>query len=356
MKKLNILVDISHPAHVHFFKNPIFIWKRSGHKVILVTRDKEITHQLLNELGFDYIPLTKQKTNILLSAIELLIRWLKIFVIIGRGEINVAISISGISTALPAYLRKIVAITDSDTEDALLSNKIAFRFSNVVLTPSTFLDKGAYNNIKTYESFHEFAYLHPNWFIPDRNKLQFFNIKEDERYIVIRLVSWKALHDYREGGISDNNLQMLIDLLISKGYNVRLSSERKTSSNFDKYLIKGSYSSIFDLMAFSSGYIGESPTMAVETAILGRPSVLINSRVKHLGNMVELQNRYGILFNFENFELSRNFIENDFFSDKLKGKVLLARQRLLQDKIDISEWIAKFTIDYTNDFIRRRQK
>lgn len=346
MLQRNILIAITHPAHVHFFKHPIQLWRQQGHSLVIVTRDKDITHTLLDEMGVNYTPLTKQKHTIWSQITELFTQWAKIFALIKKHHIDVAISISGLFTAVPARLAGIAAITATDTEDATLSNQIAFRFSDIVLTPSTFMKQAAFKNIETYRSFHELAYLHPNWFTPNKSNLNYFGIREDERYVFIRLVKWKAVHDIHEQGISEEHLRMIVRLLTERHYNVFISAERALSPEFDSYLIQRNFGKIFDVMAFSSGYIGESPTMAVETAIIGKPAVLINSRVKQLGNMIELQKQYEILFNFENFDTARAFLQEEFFSDELRQHVLLGRKRLLEDKIDISRWIAQFTAEY----------
>jgi len=346
-------VEIGHPAHVHFFKNPINIWRKNGHKVVIVTRDKEFTHLLLDEMGVEYKALSKQRTGFLGMLSELLVRWIKIFLIIRKEKIDLAISISGISTSLPARLAGITAITDTDTEDAALTNSIAFRFSDIVVTPSTFLKKNKYKNIRTYESFHELAYLHPNWFKPSRESLKLFDIKKGDKYFFIRLVKWKALHDISESGIKEKDLKKLILFLKQKHYKVFLSSERALSSFFDKFLIKSNLSKIFDLMAFSYGYIGESPTMSVEAALMGKPSVLINSRVSHLGNMIELQEKYHLLYNFESFSGANKFIRNDLLTQKVSDNSSEARKRLLKEKIDISQWIADFSVNFCNEKIKR---
>jgi len=352
MKQFNILVELGHPAHVHFFRHPVQIWRNQGHRVFIVTRDKEITHTLLDEIGLKYLPLSHQKMHIWSQGIELLIRWAKIFYIIKQQKIDAAISISGISTAVPARLAGIVSITDSDTEDARLSNSIAFRFSDVVLTPTTFLRRADFKNLTTYNSFHELAYLHPNRFTPDKRYLSDFHIEEGDKYIFIRLVKWKAVHDIHESGISEKHLKGIIELFTHKQYKVLVSSERTLSSEFDSYLVKGKFSHIFHVLAFSNGYIGESPTMAVETAILGRSAVLINSRVKHLGNMIELQEKYGLLRNFERYDAAVDFIQHDFLSQELQQKVTEERRRLLEEKIDISAWIAEFVINYCRNKTR----
>ena len=45
---MKILIDIGHPAHVHYFKNLIKIMSNSSKAEFLVTsRDKEMAHYLL---------------------------------------------------------------------------------------------------------------------------------------------------------------------------------------------------------------------------------------------------------------------------------------------------------------------
>ena len=343
---LRILVELGHPAHVHFFRHPIRLWRERGHHVLLVTRDKEITHALLDEYGLEYLPLSKQKNHLLSQMVELIIRWIKIFWIIKRQKIDVAISISGISTAVPAKLAGIVSITDTDSESARLSNKIAFPFSDVVLTPTSFLHQATIKNIESYNSFHELAYLHPNRFTPEFKYIERFHLTKDDKFLVIRLVKWKAVHDIHGQGISEAQLDKIIQWATSHQHKVVLSSERPLPSKFDSYRIQGNFSHIFHLLAFSNGYIGESPTMAMEAAILGSPSVFISSIAPCLGYTKEMQKKYGLLHIFETFEAAFPFITQHFLSTRLRDEIALKQKKLFEEKIDISEWITQFVIDY----------
>ena len=348
-KALHILVEIGHPAHVHFFRHPIRLWREAGHSVTIVTRDKEITHRLLDEIGLEYTPLSVQKTGFFAMLLELLYRWWRIFLIILARRIDVAVSISGISTAFPAWLAGRVAVTCTDTEDARLSNAVAFRFSSFVLTPESYLGKERIRRLVAYPGYHELAYLHPARFTPDPAGLREFGASVSEPYVVVRLVKWKALHDIRESGIGEESLRKILGLCRRNGCGVFLSSERPLAREFDPYMIKGRLSGVFDLMAFSAGFIGESPTMAVETALLGKPSVLINSRVGHLGNMIELEKRYDILHNFNDSEAAFGFLESQFFTDKARSLAGERRERLLKDKIDVSGWLADFVVRKTDE-------
>jgi len=353
---LNILVEISHPAHVHFFRHPIRIWREHGHQVLIVTRDKEITHALLDEIGLEYIPLSKQKMHLWSQAIELVSQWIKVFWIIRRRKIDVAISITGLFTTVPARLAGIVSISDTDTEDDVLAHRIAFPFSDVVLTPAAFLRQAKVPNLVTYNAFHELAYLHPSRFTPDRHYLQDFHISEHDQFLVIRLVRWNALHDIHQKGISEDELREMIRLYEREGYRVLVSSERPLSAALEPYLLTGHFSRIFHLLAFSKGYIGESPTMAMEAAILGRPSVLITSRAPYLGYTTEMQQKYGLLHAFDCFEQARPFLQHEFLSERVYDDIARGREQLFSENIDLSEWLAQFTIEYATDRSRIRRK
>ena len=59
---MNIFFNISHPAHVHLFKNPINILQQKGHGVIVGARNKEFCLQLLDANDIQYIKLTDKAT------------------------------------------------------------------------------------------------------------------------------------------------------------------------------------------------------------------------------------------------------------------------------------------------------
>ena len=52
---MKILIDIGHPAHVHYFRNFIKIMKSRGHKLLVVARDREVVYDLLNYYSIEFI-------------------------------------------------------------------------------------------------------------------------------------------------------------------------------------------------------------------------------------------------------------------------------------------------------------
>ena len=67
---------------------------------------------------------------------------------------------------------------------------------------------------------------------------------------------------------------------------------------------------------------------------------------KYVDKLHELQEKYGVLYNFERYKAAVDFIQHEFFSQELQQKVTEGRKRLLEDKIDISAWIAEFVVNY----------
>ncbi len=314
--------------------------EKKGHKVYITTRDKDITHHLLDDFKIPYRPISKQKTFFLGLIFELLIRWLKIFYLIISQRIDLSVSIAGIFTSFPSKLLGIPTITITDTEDATLSNKIAFKFSDVILTPEAYLKKNDAKQIRTYPGYHELSYLHPNQFHPNQESLVHFGVNNNEPYVVIRLVQWKALHDINESGINEDDLQKMMDFFNKQNVQVLISSERELAPAFDQYLIKANYSKIHDLLAFSRGYIGESPTMAMEAAILQKPSIFISSRINKLGYTKEMAEKYRLIFNYQNFHQANSFIEKEFLSQELENALKVRLNKLLNDTIDVATWMA----------------
>ena len=60
---MNIVFDIVHPAHVHFFKHMIRTLEAKGHRTRILAREKEVTCRLLEDLGFEYDAVGKPSTR-----------------------------------------------------------------------------------------------------------------------------------------------------------------------------------------------------------------------------------------------------------------------------------------------------
>lgn len=267
-------------------------WQGRGHELKIVTRDKDITHQLLDLFSIPYVCLSKQKTGLGLAQ-ELLKRWCKLTIMLRDYRPDIVLSIGGITTSLPSRLLGIPNIALTDTETAELSNRIAFPFADRVLTPEWFTKDFGRHHYR-YRSFHEWSYLHPDEFIPDPELVKGEGINPDQPYTVVRFVSWNALHDQGEKGFSTQDAVRLIQQL-SSTMKVVLTTETPPPEVLKKFVVAIRIDRMHHVMAFSRLVVGESPSMCAEAALMGVPSVLASSWAGECGNMKVLSDQFGLM-------------------------------------------------------------
>src|SRR3990172_7698608 len=97
---MRILFDIGHPAHVHFFRNPIRLLKEKGHTVLVTSRDKEVAHQLLDSLSIPHISLSSQTDGSVAGLFrELLVRDYRLYRQVRKFRPDIMAAIGGIFIA-----------------------------------------------------------------------------------------------------------------------------------------------------------------------------------------------------------------------------------------------------------------
>lgn len=235
-------------------------------------------------------------------------------------------------------------IAFSDTENANLAGWLTFPFSDIICTPYCYTKKiDARKHIK-YKGYEELSYLHPDYFRPDSSIIKELGLSENDRFIVLRLVAWNASHDIGDKGF--NNIVEVIDKL--KNFQIFISSELELPSELRKYKMTIPPEKIHDLLYFASLYLGESPSMAMESAILGTPSILVSTSRR--GYTDELDSKYDMLFAFSG---SHNAQEKalkkaiELLKDRdTKKKWQEKREKLIKEKIDVVKFITEFVENY----------
>ncbi len=338
---MKVLLDILHPAHAHFFRPAIGLLRAAGHEVRITARDKDINLQLLREFGLPYEVISREASTKAGLGTELLVRNAKLLRIVRRQRPDIMASIAGISTAPVGFITRTRNLIFYDTENATLSNLLSYPFATEVITPDCYRRRVLGRHV-TYPGYHELAYLHPERFAPNRAVLESAGVKPDEPYSVVRFVSWRALHDRRKGGgISDREKRELLELLRQYG-RVFVTSEDPLPEDLADLRLPVPPSDIHHLMCFAQLYVGESSTMASESAILGTPAVYIDA----LGTPYtdELEHRYQLCFNYRPGQaqawLSRC---RDVLAGGLKRQpeFQARRDRMLDEKIDVTAFVVQ---------------
>ena len=348
---MRILVDIVHPAHVHFFRNAIYEWKADGHELLVTARDKDLTYELLHLYGIDFTPTGSAGVGLAGTAWELLRRFGLFWNLCRRFRPDVMLGIAGPGMAHVGWARGIPSLVFTDTENATLSNRITFPFATRILTPSCYEAEVPAKKHMTYDGYHELAYTHPDRFIPDPSILSAWDLQEDDDFLVVRFVSWGAMHDLKDHGFTD--VLGLVEELQAFG-RVLITSEAELPPELEPLRIQAAPHQIHHLLAFARLFIGESATMASESATLGTPAIFVSTSTRGYTN--EEEHVYGLVRTFSDPETGQR--------DALRAAIeLLAdpetparsaecRRRLLADKIDVTA----FLLDLVKAYAPERER
>lgn len=330
---MRILVEVTHPAHVHFFRNAIGDWKSRGHEVAVTAREKEIVIELLNLYGIEHTVLSSIGKGKLSLFSELIKRDYKLWQFCRKFKPDVLTAIGGVFAAHAGFLcRKSVVVWD-DTEHAGISHKMTFPFATAVYTPDCYSINLGKKQVR-YAGCHELAYLHPNRFTPDKNVLKDIGIDPDEKYCLVRFVSWQAHHDVGQHGFEKNAKVEFISE-ISKYAKVYITSEAELPEELEEYRLKIPVHQIHHLMAFASLCVTEGATMASESAVLGVPVIYINTLTA--GTIQEFA-KYELLEHITDTQKAMNRAVELLKNPENKKTAL---QNYLQGKIDVTQYIAE---------------
>jgi len=336
---LRILFDIAHPAHVHFFKNPARILQNRGHELLFTSRKKDIALDLLDELNIEHETISSLNKNgtLIGFASELIKRDIALLKIANKFKPDVMAAIGGTFIAHVGIINKAKSLVFYDTENAKLQNAITYPFASCVIAPSCYqawLPK--YRHIR-YPGYHEISYLHPNLFTASKDIAKQNGLSSKKPTFLLRLVSWQANHDIGEEGWTTDLLSSLINHLNNVG-KVIISAEGELPPEYDSLRYQGKTSEIHHLMAYSRMLIGESATMASESAVMGVPAIYAATTGR--GYTDEQEARYGLVKNIN--KLSWDNLEtaiNNILTKPEEHWRTMAEQ-LLQDTIDVCAFTA----------------
>ncbi|MFH0844727.1 MAG: DUF354 domain-containing protein [Pseudomonadota bacterium] len=343
---MNIFINISHPAHVHFFRNAINMLSTRGHHVITGARDKEFSIALLKAYGIDHLFLTRKGKGVLGLAKELIVQQPKIAKIAGRYGIDIMLQIGGIFNAPIGRVYGIPTLAFSDTENDRWGNRLSFPLSKHVLSPTCFDHAvgGSWRNQVLYPGYHELAYLSPRY-VPEE-----INPKNN---FLVRFVGWGAGHDVGEVGLSVHQKIEIIHILKRYG-SVHVSSEAPLPEEVLEFELKIHPSKIHDFMKGCRMVVGESATMTSEAACLGIPAVFISNTGR--GYTTEQDRRYGLVkhYRIDQWEEILRTL-NEWAHRELNQEWQRKRWTMLREKIDVTPWLVDLIEGYPDSVEKARR-
>jgi predicted glycosyltransferase len=338
---VKILIDINHPAHVHFFRNFIFQMKAKGHEILVIANSKDISIRLLELYKIDYINMGSYGKTLFQKATTLLWHILKVFKIFYKFRPHVVMGIGSPRICPAALLFRAKSMIFTDTEHAKEQIILYKYFADHILTPECFTDEIGPTQIK-YPSYHELAYLHPNQYRPNETLIEKIKSTIHSKIFVLRFVSWDATHDIGQSGFDYETKNKLVKYLSEKG-KVLISVEGSIPDDLQAYSIKIRQDEIFEYLYLADLYVGEGATMATEASLLGTPSIFMSTL--KMGVQKELEEKYQVQFSFQNPQKAFDKVVELLNTPNLKGIWQERRTKLLKERIDATEFI----IDFVNE-------
>ncbi|KKQ11735.1 MAG: hypothetical protein US22_C0015G0006 [candidate division TM6 bacterium GW2011_GWF2_36_6] len=185
---MKILVDIGHPAHVHYFRNFYQIMKGKGHKFLFIARRREVIEDLLKYYKIDYISRGEGKDSAfgklfyMLYADFLILKHALIF----KPDIFISFS-SPYAAQVATFLNKPhIAINDTEHTDKVHS-KFTYPFSKSIITPKSYQNDLGFKHVRI-DNIIESFYLHPKYFKKDPSIFEFLKIDSNTPYVILRFV------------------------------------------------------------------------------------------------------------------------------------------------------------------------
>ncbi|MEZ4826781.1 MAG: DUF354 domain-containing protein [Bacteroidia bacterium] len=353
---MRVLIDINHPAHVHLFKNFAWVMQQRGHKVLFTTREKEISHVLLENLGFEYICLGKHYKKALGKLWGIVKYDVQLWGVALKFKPDIFISMGSIYGSHASFLVGKPNILLQDTEHATLQHKLTVPFCDVMLNPVCFHRELNPKKQMFYQGYHELAYLHKNYFEPDPAILGELGVTPGEKFVIVRLVSWTANHDVGHNGISLENKIKAVKAF-AKHAKIFITSEEKLPEELQPYQIRIKPERVHHALYYASLLFGESATMASECAMLGTPSIFLDNDGR--GYTDEQEEKYQLVYNFtespEDQEKAITKALEILQMDNIKEEWARRTQKMLEEKIDVTGFLVWFVENYPNSLKQWRE-
>ncbi len=341
---MRILIDIGHPAHVHMFRCFAKEMQNRGSEVLFTCRDKEFEIKLLTAYGLNFINFGKKSKSSIGKIFDLIkFNW-KEWRIARKFQPDIFLSHGSITASHVAWLMNKPSIAFEDTfnmEQIRLWEPMASSILTSMYNHPLKSDK-----VVRYRGYNELLYLHPNRFECNKKILHKLDVKENEKYVILRFVSWGATHDKGHSGISYEN-KVLAVREFSKYAKVFISSEKTLPAELEKYRIPIQAEEMHDVMANASLIFGESATMVAEGVIMGVPGIYLDNTGRLYTQ--EFQDIYNICYNYSESDSDQQLAIQkgvEILCSDNHTKFVEHHQKLINDNVDVTNFLIWFIENY----------
>jgi uncharacterized protein len=343
---MRLLIEAHHPAHIHFFKNAIRIWRERGDDVLLLGRDRDVMKRLL--AAYSFIPsriVSSTRKGNRFPLREMLARQAAVARAVVQFRPTLVLSLMG-SYTQAARLLRVPNVTFTDSEFQSFNHRIAHPFATRIYTPECFY-KPLGPKQRRYNGYHELAFLHPRRFDARREVLEALRTNHagspaapgapaPGEYVVIRTSAWNTLHDIGESGLGPHFDALMARVL--ERYSVYLVPEGgQLADKWEKYRLTVAPDDYHDVLAFARFVITEGASTASEAACLGVPAVYVNTTRR--GYLEDQERRYQLVHNFTDPAQAVAKVSELLAAPPSVETLRTAQQRLIADHVDVTEFV-----------------
>jgi len=262
---LRALIDLCHPADVHFFRAVAARLAADGHEVTWTGRAKDVLLPLCEEFGLAIRVIGGHHDSLAGKGWDLLRRSLGLRRHTRRERVDVLVGFCNPYVVVAGSRRRRPSLVVTDSEHQGLANRLVLR-ATATLTPAWFGSlEGAHHHQAAW--FKELAYIGGTAPLDDPPPGD-----PPPGYVLVRRVAWGATHDRRQRGIG--SLDTLIDAL--EGHRVFVAAETEPHHPLALPLPPGE---LHRGLAGAAVVISEGATTAAEAALLGRPTIYVNTQL-----------------------------------------------------------------------------
>jgi len=342
---MRVAIFINTPAQVHLYKNVVRELERKGHEAVVVARRYRETIPLLNELGIGYVECSNPPISRAGKVITFPADIACAYALLRTRPPDLILD-AGIFGAWTSKLLRRPCVVFTDSEPTPLQSALTLPLVERMITPESFRKDFGKKHLRV-NSYKELAYLHPNHFRPNPDVLKLLGLEPSERFVLLRFNSFDAVHDFGRRGFSLSEKRRLVEAL-EPFARILISSETQLPPDLKRHELVLPKHMIHHVLYYSALVIADTQTIATEAAVLGTPVVRHNTFVgeNDMGNFLELERKYGLVFNCSDPEDAIRKAVSIAREGNGKGPWLEKRKRLLEDKIDLCDYLVGFIEDW----------
>lgn len=337
---MRFLFYFGHPAQYLFFRPVIRLLRQQGHETVLAAKKKDVLTGLLEHDGEAFCNLLPEGRENTRQGIlrGLWLREKRLFALVREVHPDLLAGSDpslvhvGRLTGTPA-----ITVTEDDWRVIPALAWLAYPFTRAILAPEA-CDTGPwrYKQVR-YRGYMKLSYLHPDIFTPDPAR-----VTVQHPFVLVRLASLTAHHDFGATGLTAGLTEELVRLCRAAGRTVVISSEGPADPRFDGMRPAITPSDMHHWLAAADLLVSDSQSMSVEAAMLGTPSVRFSGFAGRISVLEELEHRYRLTFGVDTRDPGRMLrLAGELLATPgLKEEFARRRDAMLRERIRVDRFVA----------------